>query len=273
MIINANAKINIGLYVCEKRPDGYHNLETVFYPIPLYDIIEVVLASARLGSEPEDQFVQTGISIPGEGNICLKALDLFRAETGVSEKLRIHLHKQVPTGAGLGGGSADASFLLKGLDELFGTNLGEEKLMEMALQLGADCPFFILNKPAYAEGLGEQLTKIPLDLQGYTLVLAHNPVHISTAKAFSGIQAQESGVNLRLCMQEPVSFWRNEVKNDFEKTVFKVYPELAELKAWLYQNGAEYAALTGTGSVVYGLFPESVVLEEADGVKLYHLNL
>lgn len=267
MILYPNAKINLGLYITSKRADGYHNLETVFYPIPFKDILE-------LKKSEQDEFVCTGLAIPQGDNLCTKALELFRSETGIKESVFMHLHKQIPMGAGLGGGSSDAAFVLKGLNELFKANLKAELLSALALKLGADCPFFILNKPAYAEGLGEQLSEIDLDLKGFHLVLAHKDLHISTAKAFSGIQPKDSGLNLRLCMQEPPSFWKGEVSNDFEQTVFNEEGSLAEIKDFLYQQGAAYASLTGTGSVVYGLFPNNPDLgKEHNGFKLHSFQL
>jgi len=247
MIIYPNAKINIGLNVLEKRADGYHDLSSVFYPVKeLSDILEILPASGF-------SFSSSGIAIPGNSNICAKAFGLLKADFGIGN-VKIHLHKQIPIGAGLGGGSADGAFTLKALNELFDLQLNNTQLEKYALELGADCPFFIENIPKYVTGIGEQMTEIDLDLSAYDMKFIFPELHISTADSYSGIISQIPEANLLDLINQPIENWKGKVKNDFAVTAFAKYPQLQEMKNQLYADGAIYASMTGSGSVLYGVF-------------------
>ncbi len=255
MIVFPNAKINIGLFVTEKRLDGFHNLETLFYPIGLSDILEVVKGN---GGQGECVFRSTGIDVgcDAEKNLIVKAYRLLDAEYRLPA-VEVYLHKVIPFGAGLGGGSSDAAFMLKALDELFGLSLGIRKLEEYAARLGSDCAFFIRNAPAFASGKGEQLADTELSLKGYRLVLVKPAFGVSTAEAYAGIVPHPAKFDLRKLDTLDPALWKECVENDFETSVFAVYPQLAALKRLLYDKGAIYASMTGSGSAVYGLFPRN----------------
>lgn len=247
MIVYPNAKINIGLNVLNKRIDGYHEISSVFYPATnLYDILEIL---------PSDKFTfsSSGIEIPEGDNICEKAWKLIRNDFGIAN-VKIHLHKMIPIGAGLGGGSSDASFTLKSLNELFKLKLNNTELEEYALQLGADCPFFIDNTPKYVQGIGEKMIVIDLDLSDYEIRLVNPEIHISTKNAYSRIVSSTPKLTVEKIVRLPIREWKDKLKNDFEKVVFKKYPELKELKDNLYKEGAIYASMSGSGSVLYGVF-------------------
>ncbi len=246
MVVFPNCKINIGLRVTGKRPDGFHDLETIFYPVPLFDVLEAVPSN-------QDSFSQSGIIIPGDDNICVQARDLFRKNYD-TPPLSIHLHKTIPAGAGLGGGSSDGAFMLKLLSSFAASRPTDEILKKMALQLGSDCPFFLENKPAYATGRGENLNAINLDLAGYYLVIVNPGIHISTREAFTGLETYSESGSLSQTTTTKVADWKEVIINDFEKTVFRRYPELMEIKRTLYDAGADYASMTGTGSTIFGLF-------------------
>lgn len=258
MIVFPNAKINIGLNVVAKRADGYHNLESVFYPIKIHDALEVVLSD-------EMQFTSSGISIPGnpENNLCLKAYQLINKDFDLPP-VHIHLHKNIPIGAGLGGGSADCGFFIKLLSELCRLNLSVETMQNYARKLGADCAFFINNKPVFAHEKGDQFEDIALDLSTYFMVLVMPPVHVSTAEAYGGIQPKSAEFNLKLALKLPVQEWRNSVKNDFENSVFQHHPEIRLIKEALYQNGALYAAMSGSGASVFGIFKQKPDLQKLE---------
>lgn len=265
MIKFVNAKINIGLQIVSRREDGYHNLQTVFYPVGLYagspenpeqfcDILEV---SAQ--NDLSDRFIikTTGrkMDCPLEKNLVYRAAKLFYDSMPVATiGAKIRLDKHLPDGAGMGGGSADAAFTLNALNELTGRVFNEAHLCRMALELGADCPFFIKNTPAFATGIGEQLEDIDLNLAGYWLVVVKPDVYISTKEAFSGVTPKPGTFDLRKIQQLPVDQWKDYVHNDFEDSIFPIYPELADVKAQLYASGALYASLTGSGSCIYGVF-------------------
>jgi 4-diphosphocytidyl-2-C-methyl-D-erythritol kinase len=247
MIVYPNAKINIGLNVLEKRSDGYHELSSVFYPVKeLYDILEIIPST-------DFSFSSSGISIPGENNICTNAFDLLKADFGIGN-VKIHLHKQISIGAGLGGGSADGAFTLKALNELFDLKLSNFQLEKYALQLGADCPFFIDNTSKLVEGIGEKMINIDLDLSTYELKFIFPELHISTADAYGGVIPKQAETNLLDLISKPIENWKTTVKNDFEISAFAKYTQLAEMKENLYADGAIYASMTGSGSVLYGLF-------------------
>jgi 4-diphosphocytidyl-2-C-methyl-D-erythritol kinase len=247
MIVYPNAKINLGLNVLEKRADGYHKVSSIFYPVrEVFDILEIIPSNIF-------SFDSSGITISGEGNICVQAYDLLKAEFGINS-VKIHLHKQIPIGAGLGGGSADASFTLIALNKLFNLKLSKEQLEKYALQLGADCPFFIENTPKYVSGIGEKMSPFDLDLSSFELKFIFPKLHISTAEAYAGITPQLPKTNLLNLISQPLESWKGKVKNDFETSAFKKHQKLKIMKEQLYADGAIYASMSGSGSVLYGVF-------------------
>lgn len=248
MIYYPISKINLGLYVTDKRADGFHNLETVFYPVQLQDALEVVHSN-------EFSFSSSGIEIEGdsEDNLVVKAYNLLKDEYQIPP-VKIHLHKNIPAGAGLGGGSADAVEMLKILNQLFDLNIEKKKLSEYALKLGSDCPFFIDPKPVFAKGRGELFTDVSIDLSSYYLIMVKPPVHVSTAEAYANISPHKSRLSLKGLIQFPVNRWKGNIVNHFEEFVFEKYPEVGELKKLLYAEGAVFALMSGSGSAVYGLF-------------------
>lgn len=254
MLVFPNAKINLGLFITEKRTDGFHNLESLFLPIPLSDILEVV------SSTEETTLVCTGESndIPTEKNIVYKAWKLLQEEYGIGN-VKIHLHKIIPSGAGMGGGSSDGTFMLKALNELFQLNLSTPRLEELSAHLGSDCPFFVQNKAAFISGRGEVVTPVEFNLVGKYLVVVNPGIHISTAQAFQGIQPQSSNFDWKkLIENQDLS---GELKNDFEPQVFKLFPEIEAIKETFLKEGAIYASMSGTGSTVYGIFEEKPEME------------
>jgi len=248
MIIYPIAKVNLGLQITEKRPDGFHNLETVFYPVPIQDALEVVLAD-------DFKINVTGIELEEdpEQNLVAKAYRLLR-EKHQLPPVHIHLHKNIPVGAGLGGGSADASYMLIMLNDLFDLQIPKEKILEYALQLGSDCPFFIRPRPVFATGRGEIMNDVPVNLSGYTLVVIKPPIHISTAEAYQHINPAKSRMSLKALVQFPVVRWQDNIRNQFEKHVFSAHPAVKEIKETLYKQGATFALMSGSGSAVFGLF-------------------
>lgn len=256
MIVYPNCKINLGLHILRKRADGYHDLETVFYPVQLTDILELIPASNS--TDQPVNYSQSGRLIDGapSDNLCVKAWQLLKKDFVDLPPVSLHLHKVIPTGAGLGGGSADAAFTLRLLNDYFKLDIPAPRLQEYALQLGSDCPFFLFNKPCFATGRGEILEPIQTDLSGYTLVIINPGIHVSTAKAFAGVRPSQPEKSIKEIMAQPVSSWADELINDFEKPVFAAYPELAYIKDELYRSGAVYASMSGSGSTVYGLFPD-----------------
>ena len=244
MILFPNAKINLGLHIKSKRADGYHELETIFYPVDCCDLLEVNISD-------ELTFNNSGIKIPGDGNLCLDAYHLLKQDFNIPA-VHIHLHKIIPVGAGLGGGSSDAAFTLKALNKLFDLRLSNEKLKTYALKIGADCPFFIENKPMLATGIGEDLEPIDLDLSAYHIAIVKPNIHVSTAEAYSGVTPKESLLSLKDLIKFPVEKWK--LQNDFEKSIFAKHGAIESLKNSLYRKGAIYAAMSGSGSSVFGLF-------------------
>lgn len=250
MICYPNAKINLGLFIAEKRPDGYHNLETVMVPVGWADVLEVLPA-------PAFSFVQTGLSIPGNpaDNLCIKAYTLLKTQRPSLPPAAIHLHKVVPTGAGLGGGSADAAFVLTALNRVFNLDFSEEALLELAARLGSDCAFFIRNQPQFCSGRGERCRPLPLpQLTDHQLLVVHPGFGISTAEAYAGVRPQSQRPDLRALPGQPLESWPGQVSNDFEVSLFPKYPQLPAIKEKMYQNGALYAAMSGSGSAVFGIF-------------------
>jgi 4-diphosphocytidyl-2-C-methyl-D-erythritol kinase len=247
-----NCKINLGLQILRKREDGFHDLETVFYPIPLTDALEVI---HETDNQKQISFSSSGISINGkeEDNICIKAYQLLKKDFNLPP-VKIHLHKIIPVGAGLGGGSSDGAFMLLLLNKRFALNISEEKLIDYALQLGSDCPFFIKNKACYATKRGEKLTPVQLDLSQYKIVLINPGIHINTGWAFSQIRPSENRTSVLEIIQQPVESWEGQLSNDFEEAVFQHHPEIKEIKEELYRKGAIYASMSGSGSTIFGLF-------------------
>lgn len=268
MITFPNAKINLGLHITEKRKDGFHEIETCMVPIPLFDALEMIV-------DKKGGWESTGLGIPGDpkDNLILKAEKLFRKDFQGLPNLKIHLHKTIPMGAGLGGGSADAAFALKLMNNLFDLHLDEFFLEEYAAQLGSDCPFFIENTPKIARGRGEILEPIEISLKGSFLVLIHPGIHVGTKEAYAGVTPRKPTFKLEEVLAEK-SRWKDELVNDFETSIFKSHPEIAEIKSKLYQSGAYYAAMSGSGSTVFGLFkekPENLSWEKGYFVFEKHL--
>ena len=258
MICFPNAKINLGLHVVEKREDGYHNIETVFYPIPLKDALEIVPAS-------DFAFTQTGITLDSlpENNLVIKAFRLFKQKYDVPP-LSVFLKKVIPFGAGLGGGSADAAFMLKLLNAYTSQNLSNEELETMAVEIGADCPFFIQNKPVIASGIGNIFESIEFSLKGYTLCIIKPNFFVSTKDAYALVKPAKPSIPLKEILQMPVKEWKQHLKNDFEPGIFQQYPVISDIKAYLYAHKAVYAAMSGSGSAVFGLFEDDVDLSFPD---------
>ena len=255
MVAFPNAKINIGLNILDKRPDGFHNLETVFVPIPLNDSLEIIK-----GNSADVVFSQSGFVVDGnmEDNLCVKAYRLLKKDFPQLPSIQMHLHKAVPMGAGLGGGSADAAFTLRLLNDKFNLNQSTSQLINYSLTLGSDCPFFVINKPCFATGRGEVLQPIALSLAGYNLLLINPGIHINTGWAFSQLNNERVSKNLQYHITQPITNWRNTISNDFEQPVFAAYPLLKEIKEWMYNNGAIYAAMSGSGSTLFGLFEKDI---------------
>ena len=250
----------------EKRTDGYHNLETIFFPVSLSDALEIVKST-------ETEFTASGLQVDGdvENNLVMKAYRLLQKKFELSP-VKIHLHKVIPFGAGLGGGSSDAAFTLKMLNRLFDLNLSLLELENYASTIGADCPFFIQNKPTFAHGIGDQFKEISLDLSDYEIVIVKPPFSVNTADAYRNIRPQKTDFDLTNLKTLPIDEWKNQVKNDFETSVFPQFPELSEIKQKLYKAGANYASMSGSGSAVYGIFrylPVDLATFLPDSVFIY----
>ncbi len=259
MISYPNAKINLGLHVINKRDDGFHNIETVFYPINFSDMLECIENKAYAKNN-KCVFVQHGLRISGniDTNLVVRAYKLLDKEFDLPPVL-VHLNKLLPMGAGLGGGSSDAAYMLKMLNELFDLNLDSTSLESRAAILGSDCPFFIQNKPAYLFGKGHELQPFDLSLKGNYLVLVNTGAHSNTAMAYKYAHRREvikAHQSLKKHILQPIVRWKDMVVNDFELSVFESLPELKQVKNWLYQQGAVYASMSGSGASMYGLFDE-----------------
>jgi len=257
-----NAKINLGLNIVEKRPDGYHNLETVFYPIPLEDALEIhTLNHQSEKNENKCILKQSGIKISGnpETNLVVKAYRLLDEQFHLPP-VEFHLFKHIPSGAGLGGGSADAAFTLKLLNDKFELELTYEELEEFAGRLGADCAFFISNSPVYAEGIGNIFFPITLSLKDYQIIIIKPDIFVSTREAFAKITPRHPERSLKEIIRLPVEQWKETMVNDFEASVFSAFPAIGEIKEELYRQGALYASMSGSGSSVFGIFPLNVEL-------------
>ncbi len=248
MISFPNAKINLGLHVVERRSDGFHNITTVYYPVALADVLEILPSRNFL-------FRSSGLKIaaPSEENLVTKAYRLLQKQYGLPHA-KIHLHKVIPSGAGLGGGSSDAAHTLKMVNSVYGLNLKEGELERVSSSLGADCPFFIRNRPSLGTGKGDILVPVDIDLSPFKTVIVKPPVSVSTAAAYGGITPQRPTHPLSEVIRQPVDLWKSILINDFEKTVFRIYPEIARIKDRLYELGAVYASMSGSGSAVYGIF-------------------
>ncbi|QHT70295.1 4-(cytidine 5'-diphospho)-2-C-methyl-D-erythritol kinase [Rhodocytophaga rosea] len=248
MVTFPNAKINLGLYVTEKRPDGFHNIESCFYPVQWTDILEIIPAQGFA-------FSSTGIAIPGDPatNLCAKAYHLMQKDHSLPP-VHIHLHKTIPIGAGLGGGSADGAFTIKVLNSLFNLGLQTPEMEAYARPLGSDCAFFIRNEPVYCFGKGDQFEDIQVDLSQYFIVLVNPQVHVGTAEAYAGIIPKQPEYAVKETLALPIQNWKYRLSNDFETTVCAKYPVIRDIKNTLYAQGALYASMSGSGSTVYGIF-------------------
>jgi 4-diphosphocytidyl-2-C-methyl-D-erythritol kinase len=248
MLVFPNAKINLGLQITERRADGYHNLLSCFVPIGWADALEVIPAERF-------SFASSGLFIPGDSakNLCVKAYNVLNTDFGLPP-VQMHLHKIVPIGAGLGGGSSDAAFALKLLNNRFELGLTTDQLESYARPLGADCAFFVQNRPMYCIEKGDVFMDIDLNLTGFYLILVYPNVAISTAEAYAGVRPNQPETPLRELLNQPIETWKDAVKNDFEESLFPKYPLLAEIKQQLYDLGAMYASMSGSGSTIYGLF-------------------
>jgi len=258
MILFPNAKINIGLNILSRREDGFHNLETIFYPLAIRDALEVVEADQM-------KFTSSGLEIPGDAmdNLCLKAYYLLSKDYKLPP-VHIHLHKNIPIGAGLGGGSADASFFIKLINQKFELRMDTLQMEAYASKLGSDCAFFIQNKPAIAVDKGDQLQTIDLDLSSYFIMLVMPQVQVSTSDAYRGVCPATMASSLADLVKLPVEAWRVAIKNDFEPSVFLQYPIIAEVKSKLYSAGALYACMSGSGSSVFGIFEKELKLPDLE---------
>lgn len=265
MLSFPNCKINLGLHITNKREDGYHDLETVFLPIPFTDILEILPSDKNISNGSCGEFINTGVPVDTNDNLCIKAYNLLKQDFPDLLAIKMHLHKAIPLGAGLGGGSSDAAFTLQLLNEKFKLNLNTKQLLDYALQLGSDVPFFIINTPCFATGRGEILESINIDLSNYKLVIVNPGIPINTQRAFSKIIPKETKASIKEIISMPVEVWEENLKNDFEAIVFAEYPEIEKIKKDLYKQGAVYASLSGSGSTVYGIFDkETDVTYSAD---------
>ena len=255
MVNFPNCKINLGLNIIGKRADGYHDLETLFYPIAIKDVLEIIESG-------KTEFTISGneIDVSNKENICIQAYQLLKNRFPDLPAAKIHLHKVIPSGAGLGGGSADGSCTLKMLNEIFQLNLTTQQLIEYSLELGSDCPFFILNKPCFATGRGEILEEIKLDLSACKIIIVNPGIHINTPWAFTQLTPTPSAKSIKEIIKQPIETWKNELKNDFEIPVFKKYAEIKSIKQAFYDQGAIYAAMSGSGSTLFGLFKKETTL-------------
>jgi 4-diphosphocytidyl-2-C-methyl-D-erythritol kinase len=266
MLVFPNAKINLGLNVTGTRPDGFHNIETVLFPISFCDVLEINLSENQLF-----EFSVSGMTISGEDqdNLCVRAYYLLKNLYNLS-KVRMHLHKVIPMGAGLGGGSSDAAYTIRLLNDLFTLALSDLQMKQYASQLGSDCSFFIENRPCFAFGRGDQFESINLNLKSYSVVIIIPPVHVSTADAYKVVEAKKPGKDIRTIMETSPFEWKYLLINDFESPISKLHPEIQQIKENLYKAGAVYASMSGSGSAVYGLFDRKIPeLKFIRGCKLW----
>lgn len=249
MVIFPNCKINLGLNILQKREDGYHDIDTVFFPLPFTDALEIITSGERT------RFKTSGFEAgAAEDNLCMKAYYLLKKDFPHLPEIDMYLHKAIPIGAGLGGGSADAVFTLLLLNQKYHLNLSETKLSGYALQLGSDCPFFLMNKPCIATGRGEKMEKIVLSLSDYKILLVNPGIHVSTKEMFQHIKPAFPSKKITEIIQEPIETWKNTLTNDFENVAFSLHPGIKKIKEALYAHRAIYASMTGTGSTIFGIF-------------------
>ena len=270
MIVFPNAKINLGLNIVEKRSDGFHNIETCFFPVQWCDIIEI-------SESQKTAFQSTGISIPGDtkDNLCIRAFRLLQEKYSLPE-VNIHLHKNIPIGAGLGGGSADAAFVLKAINEKYNLSLDNNTLKSYASTIGSDCSFFIDNKPSIAYGTGNELEEVQINLSDYFIVLIYPALHVDTKTAYSGVKPKKPDYSLKeVITKSPMEEWKNVLKNDFETGIFQKFPEIEHIKTKLYQSGAVYACMSGSGSTVFGVFDKEVNVKNdyPSNYSIQHLTI
>lgn len=265
------AKINLGLNIVRRREDGYHDLETVFYPIPIRDALEVTTMDEGFPSDTDCDIKVTNIAIEGneQDNLVVRAYNMLKERFDLP-RVHIHLYKGIPTQAGMGGGSSDCACMITLLNRMFSLGMGEEEMRNMAKRLGADCPFFITGVPAYAEGIGERLTPISLDLRGWTIGVVCPHISVSTKEAFSRVKPRQTQVKCRDIVAQPVETWRGNLTNDFEESVFALHPEIGAIKQRLYELGADYASMSGSGSSVFGLFRTPAKLDGLFGDAFIH---
>lgn len=266
MIVFPNCKINLGLHVIQKRPDGFHDLETVFYPVALQDALEAITSEEMI-------FSASGIDIPGDAsdNLCRKAYQLLKTDFPQLPAVHIHLHKHIPIGAGLGGGSSDGAWMLKLLNQKYNLGISEDQLEAYAAQLGSDCPFFIRNTPCFATGRGEVLEPIGVDLGDHSLTIVHPGIHVNTGWAFGQLTPGRPAVPLKEIDWQDVSSWRGRLTNDFEEPVVAAYPAIGQIRDKMYLHGAVYAAMSGSGSAVVGIFPKNRItkIQWEEGYRVF----
>lgn len=269
MVVFPNAKINLGLHITEKRSDGYHNIESVFYPIPVTDALEITSNNSQ-----KNNFKAIGIDIPNDGqpNLVERAWSLVNNYTTIPH-VDFELLKNIPIGAGLGGGSSDAAFCIKGLNDLFNLNIPKEEMLNMASELGADCAFFMKNQPIYAEGTGDQFSNTTLSLSGKYLVLVYPNIHVSTPVAYKHVTPIKPTASIIETLKKPINQWKNTLVNDFEISVFKEYPLIEQIKNSLYSQGATYASMSGSGSSIFGIFDIEPSVKFENNVQYWSLKL
>jgi 4-diphosphocytidyl-2-C-methyl-D-erythritol kinase len=256
LIVFPNSKINLGLRILRKREDGYHDLDSLLYPVAITDALEIITLGPHEHSS-SFPFTLSGAALKGQptSNLCVRAYKLLKKDFPDLPRIKMHLHKNIPSGAGLGGGSADAAFTLVLLNKMYGLGIAEEKLLQYAAELGSDCPFFIINKPCFANGRGEILEQAPISLSDYQLMIINPGIHVDTGLAFLNITPSIPEKSVReIILHTAIERWKDDLVNDFEKAIFPRYPEIADIKDTLYSKGAVYASMSGSGSTVYGIF-------------------
>jgi 4-diphosphocytidyl-2-C-methyl-D-erythritol kinase len=269
MISFPNCKINLGLNIIRKRNDGFHDLETIFFPVPFTDILEIISAEEK--NDPiAIGFSLTGLHIDGDDNLCTKAYNLLKRDFPHLPALKMHLHKVIPMGAGLGGGSSDGAFTLQLLNEKFKLQLNTQQLLDYALQLGSDCPFFIINKPCFATSRGEILQQININLTNYKIMIINPGIHSDTKWAFSKIIPREPKISILQIILQPIETWKDQLLNDFEAPLIVEYPQIKEIKEAMYQKGALYASLSGSGSSIFGIFAKEKNIDYKPGNNYFH---
>lgn len=269
MVVFPNAKINLGLHITEKRPDGYHNIESVFYPIPVSDVLEI---TENQGDKTN--FKALGIDIPSDGkpNLVEQAWSLVNSIHPIPF-VDLELLKNIPIGAGLGGGSSDAAFCIRGLNELFNLKMSEETILQLAGELGADCAFFVKNQPVYAEGIGDIFSRTKVNLKGKHILLIYPNIHVSTPIAYKHVIPRKPENDIREVLQQPIETWKNKLVNNFEASVFKEFPRIKEIKNKLYEEGALYASMSGSGSSIFGIFNSEPKFKLPENIQHWSIQL